>query len=186
MRHTKIVRIIYLVATLLLLASFALDVYYSSSMSDEYRVDDDWVMILAYFVGFVSFIVAIYGFVLVFYTIFKRLHMRAIIYLLIVFTAMVTGIVLEMPIKGHLYAWFPQLCLNPLKPGQSATVCYEEEIGGGFGINPVAEAEIVFNPGDDMSLPYNQWPSDLKKSFYMCPKAKQLAKHVYLCHYDTL
>lgn len=112
--------------------------------------------------------------------------MRTIIYLLIVFTAMVTGISLEMPIKGHMYAWFPQLCLNSLKPDQSATVCYEKEIGGGIGIIAVAEAKIVFNPGDDMSLPYNQWPSDLKKSFYMCPKAEQLAKHVCLCQYDTL
>ncbi|MHB1676990.1 MAG: hypothetical protein ACYCSS_05560 [Sulfuriferula sp.] len=61
MRHMKTVLGIYLVATLLMLASFALDVYYSSFRSDEYRVDDFFVMIFTYFIEFVISIVAIYS-----------------------------------------------------------------------------------------------------------------------------
>lgn len=191
MRHAKIVLIIYLVATLLLLVSFVLDVYYLSPgfMEMEYYQGTDrfmeesypydaWIRAQALVIGLIIIIVVIYSLFFLGYAIFKRSFTTARIYLLIILTSFM-GPLLELPIKGHIYAWFPQLCQHPLRQGQRATVCYERL----FTTDPAAGDTyniIVYNPDDEMSLPGHQWSSELNKEVGEQDGAKKLARHIYL------
>ena len=184
MRHAKIVLVINLVVNLLMLMCFVLDVYYLNPTFKEYYngmeyyPDDAWIRAVAIFIGFLLFIVAVYSVFLLGYSLFRRSFATASLYLLIMVISF-TEPALEMPIKGHMYAWFPQLCEHPLLHGQRATVCYNrlaaanDETGDIFNV-------IIYNPDNEMSLPGRQWSSELKQKFGENDVAENLATHIYL------
>lgn len=193
MRHVKIVLVITLVVNLLLLICFVLDVYYSSPTfkeyypgmeyypSMDYYPDDDWIRATAIFIGFIIFIVVVYSLFFLGYSLFRRSFATASIYLLIIVTSFM-GPVLEMPIKWHMYEWFPELCQHSLYQGQRATICGTEtkfnavtddgEIGD-------IHTYIIYNPDDEMSLPESRWSSELKHKFGGYP-VQHVGRHIYL------
>ena len=184
MRHVKIVLMISLVMNLLLLISFILDVYYSSPTFKQYFMgvedypEDFCIRASANFIGFIIFIVVVYSLFFFGYSLFRRSFVAASIYLLII-VASFMGPLLEMPIKGHMYAWFPQLCQHPLQPGQRATVCYDRLVYADPQSGDINEI-IVYSPDEEMSLPGRQWSSELKQEVGEKDFIQRLATHTYL------
>lgn len=117
MRHVIIVLTIYLLVTVLLFTSFALDVYYSSSRSVVNDYNLQLLELIFYLISLVNILISLYSVIFLMYSLFKRSFTTVWIYVLIISTAFTIGPALEMPIKGQMIAWFPQLCLEPLKPG---------------------------------------------------------------------
>ena len=99
------------------------------------------------------------------------------IYVLIGFTAFFTELALDADVRGRIYAWHPELCQNPLKPGQRATICYEYEAQNTAG---GSLPRIVYNPDDEMSLPESQWSKGVEQMFGGNLWTVQIARHVYL------
>ena len=92
---------------------------------------------------------------------------------------------ISMDTKARIFAAYPQLCQTPPSPTLRVSVCYRymvNEIGGEY-------ERIVFNPRNEMSLPPQQWPDDIKRSFsvlvpeevFLCGvrKTKRIADGVY-------
>ena len=189
MRHAKIVLVINLVMNLLMFMCFVLDVYYSSPTFKEhypmglypgmgYYPEDDRIWAAAILIGFIIFMVVVYSLFFLGYSLFRRSFAIASIYLLIIVVSF-TGSVLEMPIKGHMYAWFPQLCNHPLQLGRRASVCYDRIVVADEQMGDIHNI-IVYNPDDEMSLPGRQWSSELKKEVGEHDFAERLATHIYL------
>ena len=112
MRHVIIVLIIYSLAVVLLLTSFALDVYYSSSRSVVNQDNLLSVELMFYLILLFNILISLYSVIFLMYSLFKRSFTAVWIYALIISTAFTIGPALEMPIKGQMIALFPQLCLE--------------------------------------------------------------------------
>lgn len=187
MRHAKIVLVITLVVNLLLLICFVLDVYYSSPTFKEYYYrserypDTESIRFLVFLIESVMDILVLYSLIFFVYTIFRRSFATAGIYVL-TFLMFITSPALEMPIKWHMYEWFPELCQHSLHQGQHATICGTEtkfnavtddgEIGD-------IHTNIIYNPDDEMSLPESRWSSELKHKFGGSP-VQHVGRHIYL------
>ncbi len=191
MRHTKIVLIIYLLASLgTPLAYMAISIHtinihasvYDGSKS-VFDASDDYDLyyantniLLIYFAILV--VMVMYGLVCFVRSHAKLSYSTAAVYLLIVFTGFFMGSALELDIRGRIYSWHPELCLNPLKPGQRATVCYEKHSTAGGSL-----PRIVYNPDDEMSLSESQWPKDVEQMFGGNLWTVRIARHIYLQDY---
>lgn len=191
MRHAKVVLIIYLLASLgafmatlvIIVHTSSIDasgydgsksVYGASEIYDQFYYTIN--ILLIYFVFLMVMIM--YGFVCFIRSHAKLSYATAVVYLLIVFTAFFMGSALELDIIGRLYSWHPEWCLNPLKSGQRATVCYEKHSTAGGSL-----PRIVYNPDDEMSLSESQWPKDVEQMFGGNLWTVRIARHIYLQDY---
>jgi len=84
---------------------------------------------------------------------------------------------ISMDMKARIFAAYPQLCQTPPSPTQRVSICYRymvNEIGGEY-------ERIVFNPGNEMSQPPQQWPDDIRLRLSNAPVPDPAEDPGFLC-----
>jgi hypothetical protein len=113
---------------------------------------------------------------------FKRAFAPALIYAFIVFNglifpyAYIHSFVMDM--KARIFAAYPNLCQTPIDPNKRVSICYRYYVNTELG----EDARIYFNPGDELLLPPQRWPEDIKREvspLYVETCMKHVAGHVY-------
>ncbi len=164
----------------------------------EYR--DGYVLHFLFFEGVAYSIIFLASLVAAIRMAIKRAFKPMLVYAVIVGIAFVImsspyhnrRLALSMEMKARIFAAYPQLCPTPPLPNQRVSVCYiliVAEVGA-------ERAQIIFNPGNEMSLPAKQWPDDIKNMFtpywrvqeeiFQCltRKTKRIVDDVYVASDD--
>jgi hypothetical protein len=187
MRHAWFALGAYVLISILLGACFEWSAYKSGVVEDVILLPRALFYCSAFIAGLVIFIrLAL-----------KRAFAPALIYAsiagsVIVLSAFASNkLSFDMQMKARIFAAYPDLCQTPVGPGQRVSICYAYSIEstGGEG------EQVYFNPGDELSLPPNQWPDYIKRFFNirdinaeyeLCGvrKTKRIIDHVYWMSYD--